>query len=61
MSLGLMGVTASTVRAVAFLRREVDDIGIVVNAAKTVALPLKRHGPISLLESVDVRIETKVG
>ncbi|CAN0468226.1 unnamed protein product, partial [Laminaria digitata] len=38
-SLGLTGITANTVRAFAFLRRELDDIGIVVNAAKTVALP----------------------
>ncbi|CAN0517664.1 unnamed protein product, partial [Laminaria digitata] len=37
-SLGLTGITANTVRAFAFLRRELDDIGIVVNAAKTVAL-----------------------
>ncbi|CAN0597194.1 unnamed protein product, partial [Laminaria digitata] len=40
-SLGLTGITANTVRAFAFLRRELDDIGIVVNAAKTVALPPK--------------------
>ncbi|CAN0586918.1 unnamed protein product, partial [Laminaria digitata] len=37
-SLGLTGITANTVRAFAFLRRELDDIGIVINAAKTVAL-----------------------
>ncbi|CAN0592776.1 unnamed protein product, partial [Laminaria digitata] len=40
-SLGLMGITANTVRAFTFLRRELDDIGIVVSPAKTVALPLK--------------------
>ncbi|CAN0368478.1 unnamed protein product [Laminaria digitata] len=59
-SLGLMGITANTVRAFAFPRREPDDIGIVVSPAKTVALPPKGHAPmaekISLLESVDVRI-----
>ncbi|CAN0521080.1 unnamed protein product, partial [Laminaria digitata] len=59
-SLGFMGITANTVRAFAFLRRELDDIGIVVSPAKIVALPPKGHAPtaekISLLESVDVRI-----
>ncbi|CAN0560206.1 unnamed protein product, partial [Laminaria digitata] len=40
-SLGLTGITANTVRAFTFLRRELDDIGIVVDAAKTVALPPK--------------------
>ncbi|CAN0329739.1 unnamed protein product, partial [Laminaria digitata] len=34
-SLGLIGITANTVRAVAFLWRELDHIGIVVNPAKT--------------------------
>ena len=38
-SLGLTWITANTVRAFAFLRRELDGIGIVINAAKTVALP----------------------
>ena len=55
-----MRVTANTVRAFAFLQREPEDIGIVVNTATTVALPLKGHAPtveeISLLESVDIRI-----
>ena len=37
-SLGLKGITANTIRAFAFLRRELDGIGVVVNAAKTVAL-----------------------
>ncbi|CAM9612988.1 unnamed protein product, partial [Laminaria digitata] len=59
-SLGLMGITANTVRAFAFVRRELDGIGIVVSPAKTVAPPPKGHVPtaekISLLESVDVRI-----
>ncbi|CAN0596235.1 unnamed protein product, partial [Laminaria digitata] len=59
-SLGFMGITANTVRAFAFLRRELDDIGIVVSPVKIVALPPKEHAPtvekISLLESVDVRI-----
>ena len=56
-SLDLTGVTANMVRAFAYLRRELKDIGIVVNAAKTVALPPKEHAPtaeeISLLEGVD--------
>ncbi|CAN0590314.1 unnamed protein product, partial [Laminaria digitata] len=59
-SLGLMGITANTVRSFAFLRRELDDTGIVVSPAKTEALPPKGHAQtaekISLLESVDVRI-----
>ena len=32
-SLGFTGITANTIRAFVFLRRELDDIGIVVNAA----------------------------
>ncbi|CAN0339095.1 unnamed protein product, partial [Laminaria digitata] len=64
-SLGLMGIEANTVRAFAFLRRELDDIGIVINPAKTVALPPKGHAPtaeeISLLESVGVRIAGEGG
>ena len=64
-SLGLMGVTASTVRAFAFLRRQLDDIGIVVNPAKTVAPPPKGHAPtakeISILDSIDVRIADEGG
>ncbi|CAN0229242.1 unnamed protein product, partial [Laminaria digitata] len=59
-SLGVMGITANTVRAFAFLRRDLDDIGSVVSPAITVTLPPKGHAPtaekISLLESVDVRI-----
>ena len=59
-SLGLTGITANTIRAFAFLRRELEDIGIVVNTSKTVALLPKGHAPtaedISLLEGVDVRI-----
>ena len=38
-SLGLTRITADTVRAFAFLRQELEDIGIVVNPAKTVAPP----------------------
>ena len=64
-SLGLTGITANTIRAFAFLRRELDDIGIMVNAAKTVALPPKGHSPtvekISLLESIEVLIADKEG
>ena len=64
-SLGLMRITADTVRAFAFLRRELEDIGIVVNPAKTIALPPKGYAPtseeISLLESVDVRIAGEGG
>ena len=59
-SLSLMVVTANTVRAFAFLRRELEDIDIVVNPTNTMALPPKNHAPtaeeISLLESVDDRI-----
>ena len=35
-------LTANTTRAIAFLRRELDIIDIVVNAAKPMALPPKR-------------------
>ena len=59
-SLGLMRITAGTVRAFAFLRRELEDTSIVVDPAKTITLPLKGYAPtaeeISLPESVDVRI-----
>ena len=44
-SLGLMRITADTVRAFAFLRRELEGIGIVVNPAKTIALPPKEYAP----------------
>ena len=64
-SLGLTRITADTVRAFAFLRQDLEDIGIVVNPAKTVALPPKGHAPtaeeISLLESVDVSIAGEGG
>ena len=57
---GLMRIAADTIRAFAFLRRELEDIGIVVNPAKTIAPPPKGYAPmaeeISLLESVDVRV-----
>lgn len=60
-----MGFTANTVRASAYLRRELGDIGIVANPAKTVVLPLEGHArtaeEISLLASVDVRISEKEG
>lgn len=60
-SLGLMGLTVNTVRATAFPRRELDNVGVVVNPTKTVVLPPKGHAPttkeIALLErDVDVRI-----
>ena len=64
-ALGLTGITANTIRAFAFLRRELDDIDIVVNAAKTVALPPTGHArtmeEILLLESVEVRIADEGG
>ena len=64
-SLDPMRNKAYTVRAFAFLRWELEDIGIVVNHAKTIALPRKGYAPtaeeISLLESVDVRIAGKGG
>ena len=44
-SLGLMRITADTVTAVAFLRRELEDIGVVANHAKTVVLPPKNVRP----------------
>ena len=47
-SLGLTRITADTVRAFAFLRQELKDIGIVVNPAKTVALPPKEHAPTAV-------------
>ena len=63
--LGLMGVTANTVRSFAFLRRMLEANGIVVNIAKMVSLPPKGHAPtakeISRLESVDVRIVDEGG
>ena len=59
--LGLMRITANAIKAFAFLQRELEDIGIVVNTSKTVALPPKSHAPtaeeISLLQSVDVRAD----
>lgn len=42
-SLGLVRITADTVRTFAFLRRELEDIGIVVDHAKTVVLPPKMY------------------
>ena len=64
-SLGLLRITADKVRALAFLRQELEDTGVVVNPAKTVALPPKGHTmtaeEISLLESVDVSITGEGG
>ena len=63
--LGLTGIKVNTIRAFAFLRRELEDIGIVINTSKTVALPEKSHAPtaedISILKSVDVRVAYKGG
>ena len=62
--LGLMGVTSNTARAVCFLRRELGDICLVVNPAKTVALPPKGHPPTTegtVLVSAHVRIANKGG
>ena len=63
--LGLTGITANTIIVFAFLRRELEDIGIVVNTSKAVTLPPKGHAPtaeeISLLQSVDVRVAYEVG
>ena len=64
-SLGLTGITVNTIRAFASLRRELEDVGIVANTSKTVALPPKGHAPmteeISLLQSVDVRVAYEGG
>lgn len=64
-SLGFMGVTANTIRAVSFVRSGRDDIGIVVNRAKTVALPRSRNAPmaeeVSLVESIDICMLPKRG
>ena len=55
-----MRVTAYTIGVAAFFRRELDDIRIVANPAKAVALPPKGHAPpageISLPEFVHTRI-----
>ena len=62
---GLMRIAADTIRAFAFLRWELEDIGIVVNRAKTIALPSKGYAStaeeILLLESFDVRIAGEGG
>ena len=42
-SLGLTGISANTVRAFSFLQQELENVGIVVNAAKPVALPPRGH------------------
>ena len=60
-----MGITANMIRAFAFLRRKLENIGIVVNTSKTVALAPKGYAPtaeeISLLESVDARVADEGG
>ena len=59
-TLGLVGVTANTVRTMPFLRGDLDGIGIVVTPATTVALSPKWRIPtvekISLRASIDARI-----
>ena len=64
-SLGFKGVKANTVRVIAFLRRQLDGIDIVVNHAKTVALQPKEHAPttevMSLLERVDIIVADEAG
>ena len=64
-SLGLMIITANMIGAIAFLRSDLDDIGIVVNPAEIVALLPKGHAPTaeeaSFLESADVRIANDGG
>lgn len=63
-SIGVSGVQASTVRAFAILRT-VDNISIMVNPAKAVALPPDGHIPtmgyVPLLESVHVRVANEAG
>ena len=44
-SLDFTEITANTIRAFAFLRRELEDIDIVVNTSKAVALTTKRPRP----------------
>ena len=64
-SAGLSRVQANTARAFAFLQRKLDNNGIVVNPAKTVALPPDGHIPtvedIPPLESVHVRTAKEAG
>lgn len=59
-NLGVMGVTAITIRSSAFLRRRLHDIGIAVNPVKTMATQPKGHVPtaeeVSLFKSSDVGI-----
>lgn len=57
---GLMAVAASTVRALPFLQRELDEsgeFGIVVNSTKTVALALPLSGHVSTTERDASRLE----
>lgn len=62
-SLGQMYITASTVSAVPFFRRELDGIGVGTNPTKTIALPPKAHflkvEETTLLASFDVRISNE--
>ena len=64
-SLGLEGITTNTVKAFAFLQRELEYIGLVADAAETVALRPKGHAltveEISLLDSIEVRIADNGG
>ena len=64
-SLGLIWTTADTVRPFAFLRRNIEAIGVAINPAKAVALPRKGYAPTaedtSLPGSVDVSIEGEGG
>ena len=66
-SFGRMKIAAGTVRAFAFLRRELEDVGVVVNPTKTIARPPKGYAPTAegisllLIESVDVRIAVEGG
>ena len=64
-SLGFTRTTPDTAKSFVFLRRELEDIGIVVNPVKTIALPPNGYAPtaeeISLLESIDVRVAGEGG
>lgn len=51
-SLGLTGVTANTIRAMTFLRRELDGIGIVASPAKAVVVMLPPKGRAPMAEEI---------
>lgn len=61
----LMGLPAYTVKAFAYLRRELEELEVVGNPAKTVALPPNEYAPkveeSSFLESVDASIAGQGG